>query len=65
MSKLPPLDLKEDNEKYEAFNEKVEIKFNKCKHDPHIVSGNELKCNKCGAGWTGDHISTLYKLLQG
>lgn len=63
-NKLPPLDLKEDNEKYQAFNEKTEIKFNKCKHDPQLISGNEIKCKKCGNGWTGDNILKLFSLLQ-
>lgn len=63
--KLPPLDLTEDKEKYEAFEEKTTINFVKCKHDPEIISGNEIKCRKCGNGWTGDNILQLYRLLQG
>lgn len=62
-AKLPPLDLEEDNKKYEAYHESTEIKFNKCKHDPEIVSGTELRCKKCGSGWMGNNILQLYTLL--
>jgi hypothetical protein len=59
--KLPP--LPEEAFEY-GYKEKVDIKFNKCKHDPVIISGTELKCKKCGNGWMGDNILQLKKLLD-
>jgi len=60
--KLPPL---EDEAFEHGHREKTEISFNKCPHDDVIlVSGLELKCAKCSAGWTGPNILQLYKLLK-
>lgn len=61
-SKLPPLDLKEDIEKYEALNEAKEIKLIQCTHKHATIDRNTVKC-PCGAAWTGTRIHELYKLL--
>jgi hypothetical protein len=61
-SSLPPLDFKEDIEKYEAFEEKKEIAFPKCNHSKAKIVDGKLKCH-CGAGWT-DTLPNLLKLQE-
>lgn len=60
--KLPPL----NDEAFEhGDKEKTELNFVRCPHeDITLVSGNEIKCNKCNAGWTGPNILQLYRLLK-
>ena len=61
-SKLTPLDLKEEVEKFEAFSEKKEIKFDRCKHkDVKYVDG-KIVC-PCGAAWAGPRLQELFDLL--
>lgn len=58
---LPPLpDDVFDGEKYS-----VEIKTEKCKHEPMLVSGHEIRCKKCGVGWSGPGIDRLYNVMIG
>lgn len=58
-NKLPPIPEESfDGEKYKA-----ELVENRCPHkDVKIISGSELRC-KCGAGWHGQGVVTLYNLL--
>lgn len=60
--KLPPLDLKEEVEKYEAFTEKKELNFTKCDHKEVKFVGDGLRC-VCGAGWQGERLNELFELL--
>lgn len=60
--KLPPLPNDLDKE-YEAVKETVELKFPKCKHKEVRVLDSELRC-KCGAGWKGPNMNTLYELFK-
>jgi len=64
VSNLPPLDFKEDVEKYDAFEEKKTVEFVKCPHKHTTIINGTLKC-KCGAGWSGDvtDLIELQKLL--
>ena len=57
-SNLPPLSHVDKDLKM-GFSEKVEINHTKCDHDPQVISGNEIRCSKCGAGWTGTKIPEL------
>lgn len=62
---LPPLDHKEDIEKYEALHEKKEIVFSGCKH-PQITfdkDKHELRCI-CGVAFTGPRLHELERLLS-
>jgi hypothetical protein len=63
-SNLAPLDLTEEVEKYEAFEEKREVAFVKCPHKHTKIVNGRLKCS-CGAGWTDslDNLLKLQKLL--
>lgn len=61
-SELPPIDLKEDIGRYEAFNEQKEIKFDNCKHKDVKHVGNQLLCG-CGASWSGERLSELFDFL--
>ena len=60
-SKLPPLDLKEE-EKFEALSEKKEVKFVKCPHKDVKFLNDKLIC-KCGAVWSGSRLQELFDLL--
>ena len=60
--KLPPLDLKEDVEKYDAFTEKKEINFTKCDHKGVRFEKGKLICT-CGVGWEGERLNELFELL--
>lgn len=55
VSKLAPLPAKLDGE-----HEEVTLNMKPCKHDLFTISSTEVRCKKCGAGWTG---SGVYKLL--
>lgn len=59
-SKLPPLNLKEDVEKFEALSEKTEIAFQRCKHKQaeYDKDRGEVRC-PCGASWTGARLNEL------
>lgn len=57
-------DINEQVDKYESFQEKKDIKFNKCSHKDVKFVGNSLKC-KCGAAWSGARLADLYELLVG
>jgi hypothetical protein len=61
-SDLPPLDFKEDVEKYEAFEEKKEVSFPKCNHSKAKIVDGRLRCT-CGASWI-DKLSNLLKLQE-
>lgn len=57
MSKLPPL----SEEAFDGEKEKTEIEFKGCKHKLKLISSTEVKCIKCGAGWTGPNAYLLYE----
>jgi hypothetical protein len=61
-SKLPPLDLKEEKDKYEALYETKEVKFEKCKHKGVKFQNGMLVC-PCGASWSGPRLQELFDLL--
>lgn len=65
MNNLPPIDFKEDVEKYEAKAFKQNIDFTKCKHKDTELDPmrTHLKC-KCGAAWTGSRLGELKLLLD-
>lgn len=48
----------------ESFYDETKVTFIKCLHNITVISPTEAKCNKCGAGWTGNGIHMLVKLLQ-
>lgn len=60
--KLPPLDFREDVNKYEAFSESKEVEFTKCPHKETKIVDGTLKC-KCGAGWS-DSVLNLLELQR-
>lgn len=62
-SKLPPLELKEEVEKYESFSESKEILFNKCKHKDTFIENGVLRC-RCGAAWQGERLAELVELFN-
>lgn len=64
-SKLPPLNFKDEVNKYEAFQETKEVEFVACPHKETKIVNGTLKC-KCGAGWSSsiDNLLHLQKLLQ-
>ena len=60
--KLPPLNVKEDVEKFDAFSETKEINFIKCEHKQVKFENGRLKC-VCGSGWEGERLGgTLLSL---
>lgn len=59
--KLPPINFKEDIEKYEARQEVLELSSQRCMHREVRVEGTQLVC-KCGAAWSGPR---LIELLDG
>ncbi len=64
MANLPPLNHKEDVERYEAYEEKKNVDFKGCKHKEvsFFQDKHELRC-VCGASWTGARLHELYKAL--
>lgn len=60
---LSRLDLKEEREKYKAYEEEAKIQMKKCNHSNSVVIGGELRCT-CGASWSGARIEELYKLFH-
>lgn len=61
-SKLPPLDLKEEADKFKALYETKEIKFDRCKHKNVKFQNGMLVC-PCGASWSGPRLQELFDLL--
>lgn len=64
MSKLPPLELEEDN-KLGAYNETTKVAFRGCKHESIYFDreNHELRC-KCGVSYTGPRLGELYNALH-
>jgi hypothetical protein len=64
VSNLPPLNFKEEVEKYDAFEEKKTVEFLKCPHKHTVIANGRLKC-KCGNAWSGNiaDLIELQKLL--
>jgi len=60
--KLPPLDLKEEADKFEALYETKEVKFDKCKHKGVSFKNGMLICT-CGASWSGPRLQELFDLF--
>lgn len=61
---LPPLDLKEDIEKYQAFHEEKEVVFQGCKHTGITFDKekHQLRC-VCGVAFSGERLGELYTAL--
>lgn len=57
MSKLPPI----AEETLDGEKEKTELSFKKCHHKLKLISSTEVKCIKCGSGWTGPNAYLLYE----
>lgn len=57
---LPPI------ETFDGAKESKELKFEKCKHSMNFINPSEIRCIKCGVGYTGTprEISELYDLLS-
>ena len=60
--KLPPLDLTEDNDKFEARHESKEINFGKCDHHQVHFQNGMLVC-PCGSAWSGPRLQELFDLF--
>ena len=60
--KLPPLDLKEEAEKFEALSESKEVKFVKCNHSKVKFAKDGLLC-PCGAYWMGSRLQEMFDFL--
>jgi hypothetical protein len=60
--KLPPIDLKEDNEKFEAHHESKEITFGRCTHKNAHFQNGMLVC-PCGSAWSGNRLDELFDLF--
>ena len=59
---LPPL----PDEVFDGEKQSVELKDIKCKHAFNYVSPTEIRCIKCGVGYTGTskEINDLYNLFK-
>lgn len=59
---LPPL----PNEVFDGSKETKELNFVKCKHSMNFISPTEIRCVKCGVGYTGTstEMDELYKLFD-
>lgn len=66
MANLPPINHKDDIERYEAFFESKTIEFPHCLHKDiqFVKDGHELRC-KCGVAFTGERLHELYNVLKG
>jgi len=62
-SNLPPLDFKEDIEKYDAKFQSKEVSFKKCPHTQTELKEGTLRCI-CGASWSGTNLHKLQELLR-
>lgn len=62
---LPPIDVKEDVEKFQALSESKEIKFQGCKHKQaeYDRDRRELRC-VCGSAWSGARLNELEQALK-
>lgn len=62
--KLPPLDLTEDTEAFQAYSESKDVSnLQKCKHNKTQISNGALRC-VCGAQWTGTRLMELKQVLD-
>ena len=61
-SRLEPLDLSEEVDKYEAKSEQKNVKFKRCVHKGVKYDNGKLICT-CGAVWTGPRLQELFDLL--
>lgn len=55
----------EEHKKFETYQEKTKIEFQKCHHKRLDFVGNELRCLSCGNAWMGTalELQDLYNLL--
>lgn len=60
MTRLPPI----EEETFDGEKHKVEIIDKRCQHVLELVGSIEAKCSKCGAGWTGNNIRELVRLIN-
>jgi len=59
---LPPI----ADETFDGEKQSVKLDFPKCKHNMEYVKSNEIRCTKCGVGYTdtAENIKRLYELLK-
>jgi hypothetical protein len=59
---LPPI----PDEAFDGAKESKEIIFTKCQHALNFISPTELRCLKCGVGYTGTsrEMSEIKKLFE-
>jgi len=64
--KLPNIDLKDDQEKYESKSFTTKLEFKGCKHPELFFNEDrtELRCTKCSVSWSGSRMSELARLLN-
>lgn len=60
MKQLPPI----EEDTFDGEKHKVEIKEKRCQHVLELVGSIEAKCSRCGAGWTGNNIQELVRLIN-
>lgn len=41
-----------------------DVPLPKCKHVTTLISGSELRCIKCNAGWTGENMVKLHEAFK-
>ena len=47
-SPLPPI----EDSQFDGEKQSVELKFPKCKHDFIFITPSDVRCKKCGVGYT-------------
>jgi len=59
---LPPI----EEETFDGDKQKVELKEIRCKHNMNFISPSEIRCVKCGVGYTGTpkDVASLYELFD-
>ena len=62
--KLPPLDLTEDVEAFQAYSESKDVSnLRRCKHNKTRIDNGTLRC-VCGAQWSGTRHMELKEVLD-
>ncbi len=56
---LPPI----EDSVFDGEKQKIEIHFNRCKHEKVSFVNGELRC-PCGSAWSGPNLHELYTLLH-
>jgi hypothetical protein len=57
---LPPI------EEFDGDKQSVELKMDKCNHKMKFISPTDIRCTKCGVGFTGTarEIKEVYDLFD-